>query len=90
MILLELKFSDDSRRLEARPAHRARLQQLHAEGRLVMAGPWADDSGAALVFDADSAGMEQILADDPYYTTPGVEVVSVRSWSPFLTSGGGR
>ncbi|MEQ7124246.1 YciI family protein [Actinopolymorpha sp. B11F2] len=88
MFLLELKFNDDSRRIEARPAHRARLQQLYAEGRLVMAGPWADDSGAALVFDTDRAGVEQILADDPYYATPGVEVVSVRAWNPFLGSGG--
>ncbi|MGH3489627.1 MAG: hypothetical protein ACRDP8_17195 [Actinopolymorphaceae bacterium] len=43
-----------------------------------------DDSDAALVFDHDRDGVDQILADDTYYETPGVHVVSVRSWNPFL------
>lgn len=49
-----------------------------------MAGPWPDDSGAMLVFDADKAGIEEIMAADPYYRVPGVTVVSVRSWQPIL------
>lgn len=82
MFLLELEFTDDPRRLTARPAHRKRLQQLYAEGQLVLAGPWADDSGAALVFDTDRAGMDRIMAADPYYSTPGVVVTSLRAWTP--------
>lgn len=82
MFLLELEFTDDPRRLEARPAHRARLQQLYIEGRLVIAGPWVDDSGAALVFDTDRTGVDQILAEDPYYSTPGVAVSNLRAWNP--------
>jgi uncharacterized protein YciI len=80
MLVLELAFDDHPARLAARPAHRARLAALHAEGTLVMAGPWADDSGALLVFDLDDLSTE--LATDPYYATPGVRVVSVRSWTP--------
>jgi uncharacterized protein len=59
----------------SRPAHRERLAALHAAGRLVLAGPWADDSGALLVFRDDPADE---LADDPYYATPGVTVRGVR------------
>ncbi len=84
MYLLELEFTDDPRRLDARPAHRDRLLRLHREGRLVMAGPWEDDSGAALVFDTDRAGAEEILADDPYYSAPGVRVVALRGWNPIV------
>lgn len=36
------------------------------------------------MFDHDRDGVDQILADDTYYETPGVHVVSVRSWNPFL------
>jgi uncharacterized protein YciI len=82
MFVLELAFDDDPRRLAARPAHRARLARLHAEGKLVMAGPWQDESGALLVFRADEAEVRDIMADDPYYTTPGVTVTALRRWQP--------
>ncbi len=82
MFVLELEFTDDPRRLAARPAHRAQLLALHAAGRLVMAGPWADDTGAMLVFDADRGQVDQIVSGDPYYTTSGVRVKSLREWQP--------
>jgi uncharacterized protein YciI len=84
MIALELAFDDSPQRLAARPAHRRRLAALHAAGALVMAGPWADDSGALLVFAADRAGVDRVLADDPYYRTEGVRVVGVREWLPVV------
>jgi uncharacterized protein YciI len=80
--VIELGFDDDPRRLAARPAHRERLAALHAAGRLVLAGPWADDSGALLVFRDDPADE---LAGDPYYSTPGVMVRGVREWRPVVS-----
>jgi hypothetical protein len=47
-----------------------------------MGGPWHDDSGALLVFRADEAEVRDIMADDPYYSTPGVTVASLRRWQP--------
>ncbi|UJW29934.1 YciI family protein [Saccharothrix sp. AJ9571] len=82
MFVLELEFDDDERRLAARPAHRDRLRQLHAEGLLKLAGPWADDSGALLVFDTDEAGVRRIMEEDPYYSVAGVKVASLREWQP--------
>ncbi|HKN99072.1 MAG TPA: YciI family protein [Pseudonocardiaceae bacterium] len=84
MIVVELAFGDDPRRLAERPAHREKLAALHAQGRLVMAGPWDDDTGALLVFRADQAQLDTIMAADPYYTTPGVTVASVRHWRPVV------
>ncbi|MEV1329615.1 YciI family protein [Micromonospora costi] len=84
MICVELTFSDDPRRLEARPAHRERLQALYAGGDILASGPWADDSGALLIFTGDRARVDQILAEDPYYSAPGVEVTSIREWSPVV------
>lgn len=83
-MVLELSFVDDARRLAARPAHRARLTAMHAAGRLVMAGPLADDSGALLVFTGDRAEVAELMAADPYYTTPGVTVVALREWTPLV------
>jgi uncharacterized protein len=82
MIVVELEFNADPRRLEARAAHRAVLQRLRKTGQLVMAGPLEDDSGALLIFDTDPAELNDILTEDPYYRAPGVTVVSRRPWHP--------
>lgn len=87
MMCVELQFdaSDSAARLEARPHHRQRLEQLRDDGELVLAGPWADDSGALLIFRSDEAQVRQILQDDPYYTTAGVTVLGVREWQPIVS-----
>lgn len=84
MICVELSFTNDHARLAARPAHRERLRALHEQGALLLAGPWEDDSGALLVFTVDRARVDRIMAEDPYYTTAGVDVVSLRAWCPIL------
>jgi uncharacterized protein YciI len=83
MLVVELSFSEPSdERLAARPAHREFVARLHKEGKVVMAGPWADDTGALLVLDCDREEVDRILAEDAYYRTPGVEVTAIRAWTP--------
>lgn len=62
-------------RLAVRPQHLARLQALHAEGRLVLAGPNPVDhadlsqgfTGSLLVLDfPDRASLDAWLAEEPY------------------------
>jgi uncharacterized protein YciI len=85
MYVVELSFGDAPGRLEARPAHRELLAQLYQDGKVVMAGPYADDQGALLIFDVEhEAELDRILADDPYYSHPAVRVVQRRAWSPIL------
>ncbi|NUR72565.1 MAG: hypothetical protein HOU81_17245 [Hamadaea sp.] len=84
MHVIELAFDANPARLAARPAHREYLAKLHAEGVVVVSGPWTDDTGALLIFDVDRARLDEILADDAYYRTPGVTVASVREWSPII------
>jgi uncharacterized protein len=84
MIVLELAFDGHPARLAARPAHRRRLAQLHENGVLVMAGPWAGEDGALLVFDAERSEVDAVMAEDPYYTTEGVRVMGLRDWRPIV------
>lgn len=78
-----------SRRQAARPAHLARLQQLQAEGRLLLAGPFpavdAADPGAAgftgslIVAEFASLEAAQAWADaDPYVAAGVYAQVAVR------------
>ena len=86
--VLELAFDrNNTERLQLRPKHRDHLQLLVAQGKLVMAGPWKDDSGALLVFDvADEREMNDILARDPYgyNVLDAVSIVRLREWAPIL------
>ena len=81
-VVLTFDPADDSR-LELRSAHRERLAALAADGRLLAAGPWADDSGALLVYRVDRReDLDVILAADPYYSAPGVTVTVLGEWNP--------
>jgi uncharacterized protein len=91
MWTIELRFSaadatQTAARLAARPAHRACLAEHHVAGRLLAAGPFADDSGALLLFDVpDRVELDRLLDADPYYRLPGVELISVREWCPVVS-----
>lgn len=55
------------RRKRLRPAHLARLEKLNTSRRLILAGPFADQTGSLIVFEADS--FEEAAAwaaSDPY------------------------
>ena len=86
MWIVELTLAGTPERLAARPAHRTQLSELHQRGVVRMAGPWADDSGALIVFDVpDEATLDRLLDADPYFATPGVAVTAKRQWHPFLS-----
>ncbi len=71
-------FGDAEKRMEVRPHHRAYLQQLLAEGKLHESGPWADDSGALIIYEAADQTEAQALFDaDPYNAVDGI-VTDVR------------
>jgi uncharacterized protein YciI len=54
-------------RLQTRPVHREYLRSLLDAGKLSMSGPWADDTGALIIYEAeDMAEAERILDGDPY------------------------
>lgn len=81
-----------AQRLAARPAHLARLEQLQAEGRLILAGPCpaidsptpgdAGFTGSLIVAEFESLVAAKTWADaDPYVAAGVYGDVSVR---PFL------
>ena len=55
-----------------RPAHLARLEVLANKGRLILAGPLADQTGSLIVIEADSLAEAQAFAHEDPYTIHGV------------------
>ncbi len=77
-----ITFDDLTARDEARPAHRVYLKSLLDAGKLLESGPFADDTGALLIYEADSESeLHSWLAEDPYATTDGVIAETViKEW----------
>ncbi len=84
-------------RLEARPAHLARLQALQADGRLVLAGPHpaidSEDPGATgftgslVVAEFDSLALARAWADaDPYLAAGVYAQVAVKPFKKVFPS----
>jgi len=63
-----IQYSQDKAKIaEARPAHRAYLTELRDRGSLAVAGPFTDDSGALIVYEAASADeAKKLIEDDPF------------------------
>ena len=82
-------------RLEARPAHVERLQQLKQQGRLIIAGPHpaidnsdpgpAGFSGSLVVAEFESLGEAQTWADaDPYVAAGVYQSIIVKPFNKVL------
>ncbi|MCL2653501.1 MAG: YciI family protein [Propionibacteriaceae bacterium] len=85
MFILEVAISPTPERLAARPAHRELLAEQHRQGKVLMAGPLADDTAAVVIWDVDTREeVEALMASDPYYSANGVETTSIREWAPFI------
>jgi hypothetical protein len=84
-----------TKRLSARPAHLARLNQLQDEGRLLLAGPFpaidspdpgpAGFSGSLIVAAFDNLAVAQAWAEaDPYVAAGVYARVSVKPFKKVL------
>ncbi|WP_395344243.1 YciI family protein [Ningiella sp. W23] len=94
-IVSEDKPDSLARRLEARPAHLARLQSLQAAGRLLLAGPNpaidSEDPGPAgftgSLVVAEFESLEEAKAwagDDPYAKADVYATVTVKPYKKVL------
>ena len=87
LFAVTLTFSDETeRRLEVRPSHREYLATLLAQGKLHESGPFVDDSGALLVYDAaDVAEVQELLSADPYTPAGVIAGASIKEWNVVMT-----
>lgn len=75
------RYVDQDARSRVREEHLAYLRGLADQGSLVLAGPWADDEGALVVYRAESEAAAQALVDGDPFTREGVTADrSLREW----------
>ena len=78
-----VRFNDATeRRLETRPRHREYLAGLLERGKLVASGPFVDDSGALIIYEAaDEAEARDLIANDPYAEAGVVMSGELKEWN---------
>jgi uncharacterized protein YciI len=83
---VELVFGPDTeKRLGVRPAHREHIASLVEKGVVLGAGPYADDTGALIIYEvADEAALKEVIAADPYTPANVVTEWKIREWTPVL------
>lgn len=80
--VLEYRYGDMDARARVRPEHLAYMSMLNVEGKVVMAGPVGDGSGAMVVFRADEEAEVRRLVDADPYTAEGVSAgATIRLWN---------
>lgn len=83
LFAVAITFVDnEERRLKVRPTHREYLQTLLDAGKLHESGPYTDDSGALLIYDAENeAEVKEILANDPYTAGGVIGDTTIKEWN---------
>lgn len=78
-------IQDKNKIAEIRPVHREYLRSLLEAGRLAAAGPFTDDSGALIVYEADSVeAAEALIQGDPFHQNGVFLSYEIRPWKAVL------
>jgi uncharacterized protein YciI len=78
---------DTSLIAKVRPAHRQYLTSVFEQGKIVMSGPFTDDRGALMVYEAANAEeVEAIIAADPFAQSGVFVSWELRPWNVIFTN----
>ena len=76
-----IEYGNRDRIAEVRPTHREYLSMLKEQGSLFASGPFEDDSGALIIYEADSENAaRELVANDPFSKAGVFQSVSMRPW----------
>ena len=83
-----IEYAQDRDKIAAlRPVHRQYLASLKEKGRLAVSGPFTDDSGALIIYEAPSPEeAEKILQGDPFHQSGIFVRWQLRPWNPVIVN----
>jgi uncharacterized protein YciI len=83
-----IEYAQDREKVQSlRPVHRQYLADLKQRGQLAAAGPFTDDSGALIVYEAASRDeAEQLLRGDPFHQNGIFLKYALRPWNPVIVN----
>lgn len=83
-----IDYSPDASKIaEHRPAHRAYLKSLLDSGNLVISGPFLDDGGGLLVYEAPTKeDAEALIRADPFAKAGVFVSWTIRPWKIIMAN----
>jgi uncharacterized protein len=83
-----IEYAQDKGKItEVRPVHRQYLAGLKAAGQLAASGPFTDDSGALIIYEAASVTeAEKFLKGDPFCAAGVFLRWQLRPWNPVIAN----
>jgi uncharacterized protein len=80
-------IQDKAKVTKLRPMHRQYLTSLKESGRLVACGPFTDDSGALIIYEAaGKEEAEQLLQADPFNQNGVFVRYQLRPWNAVMAN----
>ena len=79
-----IEYTPDSAKIgQVRPVHREYIQGLKLKGQIAIAGPFIDDSGGLLVYEAETQEeVENLIRQDPFFKEGVFVSWVIRAWKP--------
>ena len=83
-----IEYIQDKAKIETiRPAHRQYLTELKAKGQLAATGPFLDDFGALIIYEAArKEDAEALLEADPFNKAGVFVSWVIRPWNPMIAN----
>jgi uncharacterized protein YciI len=80
-------IQDKAKIAEIRPAHRQYLAGLKEKGQIAATGPFTDDSGALIIYEASTKEeAESFLKADPFNAAGIFVRYVIRPWNPVMAN----
>jgi uncharacterized protein YciI len=74
-------YGNRDRIAEVRPVHREYLSSLKLQGKLFASGPFEDDSGALIIYEADSElDARSLIEADPFHAAGVFQSYTIKPW----------
>lgn len=76
-----IQYGNPDKIAEVRPTHREYLGMLKEQGKLWASGPFEDDSGALIIYEAETQDeAEQLVRNDPFHEAGVFQSYTMKPW----------
>ncbi|MDI3339723.1 MAG: YciI family protein [Sphaerobacter sp.] len=77
-----IRYGNREQIAQIRPIHREYLAGLKEQGKLWASGPFTDDSGALIIYEADSLEeAHRLLTEDPFHRAGVFASYELKEWN---------
>jgi uncharacterized protein YciI len=84
VLIYELADGAGALAMEHFPAHRARIDEFHRRGVLLLVGTFSDDPVGAMAVFTTREAVDEFVADDPFLRHGVVGHHRIREWDEIL------